>query len=81
MTIGANLRGVPTLGDLQSGIEMATRMTTSDHERKSAEAEQTLEFDHPEVRVINAPVRFDSVGEKRNACAALASYGMPVPRP
>jgi len=33
---------------------------------------QTLRFDHPEVRMINVPSRFYTVGEKRNACAALA---------
>ncbi|MBW3542986.1 MAG: glycosyltransferase family 2 protein [Planctomycetes bacterium] len=39
-------------------------------------AEQTLVFDHPQVRVVNVPARFNSVGEKRNACAALASYDL-----
>ena len=35
---------------------------------------QTLEFVHPEVVVINVPRRFHSLGEKRNACAALCSH-------
>jgi hypothetical protein len=37
---------------------------------------QTLRFEHPEVKIINVGKRFHSVGEKRNACAALASYDM-----
>lgn len=37
---------------------------------------QALRFDHPEVRVINIPKRFRTVGEKRNACAALASHDL-----
>ncbi len=37
-------------------------------------AKQTLLFDHPEVRIINTAARFRTVGEKRNACAALASH-------
>jgi glycosyltransferase involved in cell wall biosynthesis len=39
-------------------------------------AEQTLVFDHPEVRVINLPKRFRTVGEKRNAAVALASHDL-----
>ena len=39
-------------------------------------AEQTLVFDHPEVRVINLPLRFRTVGEKRNAAVALASHNL-----
>ncbi len=39
-------------------------------------AEQTLIFDHPEVRVINLPSRFRTVGEKRNAAVALASHDL-----
>lgn len=39
-------------------------------------AEQTLIFDHPEVRVINLPTRFQSVGEKYKAAAALASHDL-----
>ena len=42
-------------------------------------AEQTLVFDHPEVRVINLPRRFRTVGEKRNAGVALASYDLLFP--
>ncbi len=37
---------------------------------------QTLVFEHPEVHVINLPKRFRTVGEKRNACAALASHDL-----
>ena len=37
-------------------------------------SQQTLIFDHPEVRIINVAARFRTVGEKRNACAALASH-------
>src|SRR5438105_148799 len=36
--------------------------------------EQILEFDHPQVRTINVPKRFRTLGEKRNAAAALASH-------
>ena len=39
-------------------------------------ADQTLTFDHPEVRVINLPRRFRTVGEKMNAAAALASHDL-----
>ena len=39
-------------------------------------AHQTLICDHPEVVVINIPKRFRTVGEKRNACAALASHDL-----
>ncbi len=39
-------------------------------------AGQTLVFEHPEVRVINVPVRFRTVGEKRNAAIALASHDL-----
>ncbi|HEY0737766.1 MAG TPA: glycosyltransferase family A protein [Herpetosiphonaceae bacterium] len=42
-------------------------------------AEQTLVFDHPEVRVINLPRRFRTVGEKRNAGVALASHDLLFP--
>ena len=41
--------------------------------------EQTLVFDHPEVRVINLPKRFRTVGEKRNAGVALASHDLLFP--
>ncbi|MCB0195868.1 MAG: glycosyltransferase [Anaerolineae bacterium] len=39
-------------------------------------AEQTLTFDHPEVRVINLPQRLRTVGEKRNMAVALALYDL-----
>jgi len=39
-------------------------------------AGQTLVFDHPEVRVINVPKRFRTVGEKRNAAIGLASHNL-----
>jgi hypothetical protein len=35
---------------------------------------QTIVFDHPQVSVVNAPTRFGTVGEKRNAAAALCRY-------
>lgn len=35
---------------------------------------QSLHCDHPEVIVVNVPRRFKTVGEKRNACAALALH-------
>ena len=35
--------------------------------------DQILTFDHPEVRVINVPKRFRTVGEKMNAAVALAA--------
>lgn len=37
-------------------------------------ADQTLHFDHPEVVVVNTGKRFKTVGEKRNASAALCSH-------
>ncbi|MCB0176078.1 MAG: glycosyltransferase family 2 protein [Anaerolineae bacterium] len=39
-------------------------------------AQQTLSFDHPEVRIINLPHRFHSVGEKYKAAVALASHDL-----
>ncbi|HEV3455717.1 MAG TPA: glycosyltransferase [Thermoanaerobaculia bacterium] len=39
-------------------------------------ADQTLVFDHPEVRVINVPRRFRTLGEKLNAAVALASHDL-----
>jgi hypothetical protein len=33
--------------------------------------EQTLVYHHPEVVIINVPRRFNTVGEKRNACVSL----------
>lgn len=38
--------------------------------------EQRLVLEHPEVAVVNVPRRFRTVGEKRNACAALASHDL-----
>lgn len=38
--------------------------------------QQTIKFDHPEVKIVNVNKRFKTVGEKRNACAALATYDM-----
>ena len=35
---------------------------------------QTLVYEHSDVVVVNVPKRFRTVGEKRNACAALASH-------
>jgi hypothetical protein len=37
---------------------------------------QTLVFDHPQVTVINVPSRFHTVGEKRNAAAALCRHDL-----
>lgn len=39
-------------------------------------AGQTLVFDHPEVRVINLPMRFHSVGETYKAAVALATHDL-----
>lgn len=38
------------------------------------EADQQLVFDHPEVAIVNVSRRFRTVGEKRNAAAALCQY-------
>jgi glycosyltransferase involved in cell wall biosynthesis len=38
--------------------------------------QQTLAFEHPEVRVINIPKRFRTVGEKRNMAVALAAHDL-----
>ena len=35
------------------------------------DGDQILVYNHPEVKIINSPVRFNSIGEKRNACVAL----------
>ncbi len=35
---------------------------------------QNLSFKHPEVKIINVAKRFRGIGEKRNACAALATH-------
>jgi glycosyltransferase involved in cell wall biosynthesis len=37
---------------------------------------QHLEFQHPEVHVVNVSRRFRTVGEKRNTCAALAAHDL-----
>ncbi|HYE21092.1 MAG TPA: glycosyltransferase family A protein [Tepidisphaeraceae bacterium] len=37
---------------------------------------QVLQCDHPEVCVVNVPRRFRTVGEKRNAAAALARHDL-----
>ncbi|MBX2999497.1 MAG: glycosyltransferase family 2 protein [Caldilineaceae bacterium] len=37
---------------------------------------QTLEFDHPEVRMVNFPRPFHSVGEKYKAAVGLASHDL-----
>jgi glycosyltransferase involved in cell wall biosynthesis len=39
-------------------------------------AQQTLIFDHPQVRIINLPTRCHSVGEKYKMAAALASHDL-----
>lgn len=39
-------------------------------------ADQVLTFDHPEVRVVNLPRRFRTLGEKLNAAVALASHDL-----
>ncbi|HEX9921827.1 MAG TPA: glycosyltransferase [Anaerolineae bacterium] len=36
--------------------------------------QQILAVDHPQVRVINVPVRFRTIGEKTNVAVALASH-------
>jgi len=36
--------------------------------------QQNLIFKHPQVKIINIPQRFHTVGEKRSACAALCSH-------
>lgn len=41
--------------------------------------EQILEFDHPEVLIINSPRRFKTIGEKRNASIALSKYDYLAP--
>src|SRR5262249_43777727 len=37
---------------------------------------QVLELDHPEVRVVNVPRRFRSLGERLNAAAALCAHDL-----
>src|ERR1700730_7438319 len=36
--------------------------------------EQIIHIEHPEVRAINLPTRFRTLGEKRNALAAICQY-------
>ncbi len=38
--------------------------------------DQTLSFDHPEVRIVNLPRRLHSVGEKYQAAVALCSHDL-----
>jgi hypothetical protein len=37
---------------------------------------QVIRFDHPQVQVVNVSRRFRTVGEKRNAAAALCSHDL-----
>jgi hypothetical protein len=37
---------------------------------------QTWLFDHPQVTVVNVPARFHTMGEKRNAAAALCRHDL-----
>src|ERR1017187_5707985 len=39
-------------------------------------AQQTIFFEHPQVTVVNLSERFGSVGEKRNAAAALCRHDL-----
>jgi hypothetical protein len=39
-------------------------------------SDQTVQFRHPEVTVVNLPVRFRTLGEKRNAAVALCKYDL-----
>ncbi len=39
-------------------------------------APQILEYEHPEVQIINLPYRFRTVGEKMNAAVSLARYDL-----
>ncbi len=39
-------------------------------------AGQTLEFEHPDVRIINLPTRFRSVGEKYKAAVGFCSHDL-----
>src|SRR5207248_7600475 len=38
--------------------------------------QQRLVFDHPEVRILNVPRRFRTLGEKYNAAVALAAHDL-----
>ena len=42
-------------------------------------AAQTLQFDHPEVTVVNTQQRFGSIGEKYKAAVELAAHDLLVP--
>ena len=42
-------------------------------------ADQHLVYSHPEVKIINTPARFRTIGEKRNACIAMCSGGVIFP--
>jgi glycosyltransferase involved in cell wall biosynthesis len=35
---------------------------------------QRIVFNHPEVKVVNVSKRYESIGEKRNACVRMCSY-------
>ena len=37
---------------------------------------QIFHYDHPQVTVVNLPVRFNTVGEKQNAAAALCRHDL-----
>jgi GT2 family glycosyltransferase len=39
-------------------------------------AGQVLELDHPEVAIVNVPIRFRTLGEKLNAAVALGTYDL-----
>ena len=41
--------------------------------------EQTLFFDHPEIKIFNIKERFKSIGEKRNESVKLSSYDLLMP--
>ncbi|MBZ5624216.1 MAG: glycosyltransferase family 2 protein [Acidobacteriia bacterium] len=38
--------------------------------------QQTIAFEHPQVTVVNVPARFRTVGEKRNAAAAMCRHDL-----
>lgn len=41
--------------------------------------EQTLFFDHPEIKIFNVKERFKTIGEKRNESVKLSSYDLLMP--
>lgn len=41
--------------------------------------DQILKYDHPEITIVNTPVRFRTIGEKRNASVGLAKYNILTP--